>query len=334
MTPRDIGGRSVAFRILLLSLLSVITLTYAEPADEKAVVPNTRMILEAGEIDSNTVKVGAFAVVIYWERDPVSEEWESPVTSRGYVRSVDAETLILAMGRDRRTKRVALDRIQTLVLIGQPSLEWTNKDSSAVTLAAEAAAVVEPAPSMAAEDSVKATASRGLVTSYSQRSRWLEDRNKRLAVKCGTGAYMGPLSAVAGFLIFLRYVECVDPDGGQEPILFCNKIVGLPVQVGQIGHVIGTALGVTLADPYDRFTYLYALGGTWVGRGAARELVTRLPDKAGWGWVALGSYVALPAVMAALASEGMRGFHEEPRFSVGLTPDRRGSMAAVATLRF
>ena len=290
------------------------------------------MILEAGEIDSNTVKVGAFAVVIYWERDPVSEEWESPVTSRGYVRSVDAETLILAMGRDRRTKRVALDRIQTLVLIGQPSLEWTNKDSSAVTLAAEAAAVVEPAPSMAAEDSVKATASRGLVTSYSQRSRWLEDRNKRLAVKCGTGAYMGTLSAVAGFLIFLPFAECAESDDDGDPI-FCD-IVGLPVQAGQIGHVIGTALGVTLADPYDRFTYLYALGGTWVGRGAARELVTRLPDKAGWGWVALGSYVALPAAMAALASEGMRGFHEEPRFSVGLTPDRRGSMSAVATLRF
>ena len=328
MTPRDIGGRSVAFRILLLSLLSVITLTYAEPADEKAVVPNTRMILEAGEIDSNTVKVGAFAVVIYWERDPVSEEWESPVTSRGYVRSVDAETLILAMGRDRRTKRVALDRIQTLVLIGQPSLEWTNKDSSAVTLAAEAAAVVEPAPSMAAEDSVKATASRGLVTSYSQRLPWLENRNRRFALKCAAGAYGDTISAVAGFLIFLPFAECVESDG--DPI-FCD-IEGPPIQAGQIGHVIGTALGVTLADPYDRLTYLYASAGSWVGFQIGRKLANRLTD--GKGYDAIGIHIAVPAVMAALASEGVRGFHEESRFSVGLTPDRRGSMAAVATLRF
>ncbi len=38
--------------------------------------------------------------------------------------------------------------------------------------------------------------------------------------------------------------------------------------------------------------------------------------------IALGFYFGVPAIMAALASEGTRGFHEEARFSVGLTPDR------------
>ena len=258
--------------------------TYADSAGDLAEPPPAGVILKGGQIDSSTVEVGAFAVVIHGqgERHPVSGEWERLETARGYIQAINAETLTLSQGRDGRQNPMALDRIQTLVLIGPPSLEWTNKDSTAVTVGVEAATVAEPAPSMAAEDSVPATASRRLVTKYSQRPRWLEDRNKRLAVKCGTGAYMGTLSAVAGFLIFLPFVECADPDGGQEPILFCNKIVGLPVQAGQIGHVIGTALGVTLADPYDRFTYLYALAGTWVGRGAARELVTRLPDKAGW----------------------------------------------------
>ena len=107
-----------------------------------------------------------------------------------------------------------------------------------------------------------------------------------------------------------------------------------PFQAAKIGFLAGTALGVTLVDPYRKFTYLYALAGTWVGEQVARELADRMGYPPRESYVAMAFYIGVPAAMAALASEGMRGFHKEPRFSVGLAPDRGGSMSVVATLRF
>ena len=85
------------------------------------------VVLEDGEIDSSTVEVGTFAVVIYGqgERQPVSGERESLTTARGYIQAVDAETLTLALEGDHGAKQIALNRIQTLVLIG---LHSANKE--------------------------------------------------------------------------------------------------------------------------------------------------------------------------------------------------------------
>ena len=70
------------------------------------------VVLEAGEIDSGKVRVGAFAEVVYGKgkRDPVSGEWEKLVTARGYIKAVDAEGLTL------RKERIAFARIQKLLL--------------------------------------------------------------------------------------------------------------------------------------------------------------------------------------------------------------------------
>ncbi len=74
------------------------------------------MVLEAGEIDSGKVRVGAFAEVVYGKgaRDPMSGEWEKLDTASGYIKAVDAEGFTLG-GRFRK-KRIAFARIQKLIL--------------------------------------------------------------------------------------------------------------------------------------------------------------------------------------------------------------------------
>ena len=48
------------------------------------------VVLQAGEIDSSKVEVGAYAEVIYGtgERDQVSGKWEKLDTAQGYIKAV------------------------------------------------------------------------------------------------------------------------------------------------------------------------------------------------------------------------------------------------------
>ena len=71
---------------------------------------------EAGEIDSSTVKPGAYVEIVYGkgERDPVSGEWERLDSVVGYIQAIDAETLTI--GERFWEKEIALERIQKLVI--------------------------------------------------------------------------------------------------------------------------------------------------------------------------------------------------------------------------
>ena len=75
-----------------------------------------RAEFEAGEIDSSTVKSGAFVEVVYGkgERDPVSGEWERLDTARGYIQAIDAERLVI--GERFWKKEIELERIQKLTI--------------------------------------------------------------------------------------------------------------------------------------------------------------------------------------------------------------------------
>lgn len=64
------------------------------------------MVLKAGETDSNKVKVGAYAEVIYGKGEKLS-------TARGYIQAVDAESLTISQGLG---KRIAFEHIQHLIL--------------------------------------------------------------------------------------------------------------------------------------------------------------------------------------------------------------------------
>ena len=74
------------------------------------------VVFEAGEIDSSTVKPGAYVEIIYGsgERDPVSGEWERLDTARGYIQAIDAERLVI--GERFWKKEIALERIRKLII--------------------------------------------------------------------------------------------------------------------------------------------------------------------------------------------------------------------------
>lgn len=74
------------------------------------------VVFEAGEIDSSTVKPGAYVEVIYGkgERDPVSGAWEKLDTVKGYIKAIDSETLTI--GERFWKKEIALERIQKLTI--------------------------------------------------------------------------------------------------------------------------------------------------------------------------------------------------------------------------
>lgn len=63
-------------------------------------------VLQAGEIDSSKVKVGAYAEVIY-------ETGEKLSTASGYIQAVDAESLIISQGFG---KQIAFEQIRQLIL--------------------------------------------------------------------------------------------------------------------------------------------------------------------------------------------------------------------------
>ena len=74
------------------------------------------VVFEAGEVDSSTVKPGAYVEVIYGkgERDPVSGEWEKLDTVKGYIKAIDSETLTI--GERFWKKEIPLERIQKLTI--------------------------------------------------------------------------------------------------------------------------------------------------------------------------------------------------------------------------
>ena len=100
------------------------------------------MILEAGEIDSSTVEVGVFGAVAHsqGDRHPHSGDYRGRlVTARGLIQALDWEGgwLILSRERDGLPERIALDRIQRLILIDSPSLELTEGGGGLTTVQAD-----------------------------------------------------------------------------------------------------------------------------------------------------------------------------------------------------
>ena len=97
----------------------------------------TEIVLEAGEIDSSAVEVGAFVEVIYGKgkRDSVSGEWERLNNVKGYVKAVDAEHLII--GERFWKEQVVLDRIQKLIISDSAREVGRSGDEIGGTVATE-----------------------------------------------------------------------------------------------------------------------------------------------------------------------------------------------------
>ena len=114
---------AVRFLLAAIALLAMVNHTHADTGRDDAEV-----VLEADEIDSSTVAVDDFVVVVYGqgEQHPTSGEWAKLDTIRGYVKAVKQRALILSLERYGWPEPIALERIQTLTLVASPASVRTN----------------------------------------------------------------------------------------------------------------------------------------------------------------------------------------------------------------
>ena len=100
-----------------------------DATDGPAEALKAEVVLEADEINSSTVKVDDFVVVVYGkgERQPTSGEWAKLDTMQGYVKAVKQRALLLSLERYGWPESIALERIQTLTLVDLPASVKTDE---------------------------------------------------------------------------------------------------------------------------------------------------------------------------------------------------------------
>ncbi len=141
-----------------------------------------------------------------------------------------------------------------------------------------------------------------------------ENKPRRIVGKLANGVLGGGLFALAGGAVGINVgeEETYDP--------FINALIG-----GWGGYLVGVPLGLSVFDPYDQFKY--SLAGSLIGGVASLPLLYIEEDL----WPVL---FITPFVGAAIMSELFRRPLEDRRVSIGLLPGPKGSVSAVATLRF
>ena len=303
----------LSFLGTVILLLTMVNHAHADAVREDAEGLRTEVVLEASEIDSRTVEVGALAVVVYGqgERHPTSGEWATLDTARGYIKAVDPRRLIVGLEPDGGSKWIALTRIQTLRLIGSSSLGAADRNSTQVDSGRTASGF------QAMPDILSVKTGRG------------DDREAgiRIAKKLGAGALWGSTFGLFSGTLMAGSVIRPGVDGiGQEVVFYF---------FGWLGYTVGTAVGVSRVDPHDRF--ISSLMGSLLGNvsGIVLAPITGSPN----------ALLVCPVASVALAvwlSEGSRNRLAErtskplevSRFSIDLGPSLGGHFLAVAKLRF
>ena len=308
---------STVLRFLLTAIarLAMVNYAHADSANAQAEASRDEVVLEADEIDSSTVEIGALAVVVYGqgERQPTSGEWAKLDTARGYIKAVDQRRLILGLEPDGWSKWIALERIQTLSLIGSASHKSADGDSKQVAYGRAVRGLTEPSDRLS-----------GIL-----RRRDDMKPDKRVAIKLASGAFTGVVAGLAGGVILLGMAVESQPEAepGTDPS--AAYAIGAAVAAISgfcIGNTVGSAVGVSKVDPHDRF--IMSLGGSVVGLIGGIGL-TYVSGGALWPSLFVG-----PVVGATVMSELWRKPPKARRFSVGLVPNPKKGLSAVATLRF
>ena len=141
----------------------------------------------------------------------------------------------------------------------------------------------------------------------------------RIVKKLGAGTLGGALSG----LLLEEVLISSNRNGGND--------FGLSFVFGQLlGHTFVTPIGVSRVDQNDH--YISALTGSVMGvilLTRAIEIDSAVDERSDM-WPLLASSV----IGATIMSELSRHVPASSRHSVGLAPDRRGGLSAVATLRF
>lgn len=286
---------------LFASLLAADAQVGAAASDTTESVRVER-VLTGGQIDSSTVDVGAFVVVIYGqgERQPGSGVWTQLDTARGYLKAIDPRRLTVGLEPDGWSKWIALGRVQTLSFISAPL----------------SAAVGDGAEHM-----------RRFPVQTGREDEM--DPDKRVALKLSYGALGGVSGGALGAVVGFALGSYGDKNcgGNDDPFCGAGGVFG-SVIVGSIGYSIGTAVGVSRVDSHDLFGA--ALIGSVVGLAGGIGLVSASE-------LLLPSLFIGPVVGATLASEWSRSLNPSGKklpFFMNLVPDSRGRLAAIATLRF
>ncbi|MYA22565.1 MAG: hypothetical protein F4Z30_07155, partial [Gemmatimonadetes bacterium] len=264
------GDMDTAVRLFLatIALLAMVNHAYTDTARDDAEV-----VLEADEIDSSTVEVGDFVVVVYGQgkRQPTSGEWAKLDTARGYIKTVNQRRLIVGLEPDGWSKWIALERIHARVLVDSPSPDAIASASELATAAVGRSTQIGFGPEIG---QLPETPER--LSGKTQR-RDAKGSGKRIAFKLVSGTLSG--IGVSFGTLFLSSGAGVR---GWAPITW-SVLIGYP---------IGSAIGVSLVDPHDRF--IHSLIGSLLGVGVAASATSDI------------NLLVFPPICATLASEMFR----------------------------
>ena len=293
------------FLIVVLTLFAGFLVADAKVGAAVSNVPDSvrvEQVLTAGQIDSSTVDVGAFVVIIYGqgERHPVSGAWTQLDTVRGSIKAVDSRRLIVGLAPDGWSKWIALERIQTLSLIGAPLSGSADRNPTHT----RTTNLVPPAQ---AEPEVARSAAKR------------EDAGLRVVKKMAVGTLSGIVFTGMAVGVQDKIWESKgDPD------------IGFLLNGFLWGCWVGFPFGVSSVDPYDSLpTTLFA--GVIPPVLAGYSLAIAGQEMADIGLAVM--YVG-PIIGSLYASEKWRKPPQARRISFGLVPNPKGGLSAVATLRF
>ena len=157
--------------------------------------------------------------------------------------------------------------------------------------------------------------------------------------RIGNKLMAGLGGGIAGaFLGAFIMADLYQPKGGDDTF----GRLGAAMNGLEGGYIVGTATGVSWADSQDHF--LITLAGSVLGLGVPVGAIDFISAKTGWKLETLAGMSAFlgPIIGATIASErGRKPLSSKPhlkpearRVSVGLVPNLKGGLSAVATLRF
>ena len=335
MSPVE-ESTSIGFRsfLMVVAVVSLVAQVYAETAEDR----QAGATLTAGEIDSSTVEVGAFAVVIHGlgERHPVSGAWEQLKTDRGYIVAIDAETLTLGLDQDAWPKVIALARIQTLVLVGSTSIGGVVERAGRGTRGELANKAQSLSPRAPDKDSTEVDSSRAVnrlrETPYGRSMGRVKERHRslgiqnvglRLLAKVAVGTVSGAWFTGASAGVAGKF------DPPREDGENTHRGLGLLLFGASIGSSVGFPLGVSVVDPHDSLPKTLFAGVIPGVAGYSLLWVSQDNDIIAFPLTYFG-----PVISSLIASEVWRKPPQDRRFSFGLAPNPDSGLSAVAQLRF
>ncbi len=299
-------------RRLFVAMLLVMLCLAEGVVEAEGGAAQTEVVLTGDELERHPIEAGMLVEIVYGEgaRHGFSGAWEKLVRVHGVVERVDWERrqLVVAQEEDEAKETVAVDRIQTMTVIGRAELvDSQTQGEPSDSLIAKEIAALERWPHAPFDD--------------------IENRRLRVLAKLGTGT----VSCVVFTVLTMGALEEIWERTG-DPDADAYRAIGFILTGSIVGCVVGFPIGVTSVDPYDsslRTLLAGAIPGA-MGLGVIRA------DQNREGTAALLMYV-VPVISSLIVSEQSRKppqSSQNSRVSFGLAPALNGGFSASATLRF